>query len=368
MVPALRPDLPGFDPSLSSAVPTAVSSVGPRSAPRRSGFPGSQLASSPPATPGIELGSQPFVGAIPPASAFDLPTEADLGALPALLAGAAGLSPQTGIAAVGAASTGAPHYFLDSAHPTPPRTATLVNLKPRDAAFEFVPELGVSPPPGTPSGVPGSLPAAPTVSAGSSRGLETGGSPLTSAGEASAVSLYFLNETRSFSGAPAVEPAESRPELAADHASAHPGFDVVAVRRDFPILEERVHGHPLIWLDNAATTQKPRSVIDRLSYFYEHENSNIHRAAPRARRARDRCLRGGTGQGRPLSPCLVQRRDRLCPGHHRGHQPRRPVVGAEEHRPGRRDRHHVARAPRQHRTVATVVLREGSPAARRAGG
>ncbi len=166
VVPALRPDLPGFDPSLSSAVPTAVSSVGPRSAPRRSGFPGSQLASSPPATPGIELGSQPFVGAIPPASAFDLPTEADLGALPALLAGAAGLSPQTGIAAVGAASTGAPHYFLDSAHSTPPRTATLVNLKPRDAAFEFVPELGVSPPPGTPSGVPGSLPAAPTVSAG----------------------------------------------------------------------------------------------------------------------------------------------------------------------------------------------------------
>jgi cysteine desulfurase/selenocysteine lyase len=38
-------------------------------------------------------------------------------------------------------------------------------------------------------------------------------------------------------------------------------------------------GRPLIWLDNAATTQKPQSVIDRLKYFYEHENSNIHRAA-----------------------------------------------------------------------------------------
>ncbi len=36
---------------------------------------------------------------------------------------------------------------------------------------------------------------------------------------------------------------------------------------------------PLIWLDNAATTQKPKSVIDRISYFYEHENSNVHRAA-----------------------------------------------------------------------------------------
>jgi cysteine desulfurase/selenocysteine lyase len=56
-------------------------------------------------------------------------------------------------------------------------------------------------------------------------------------------------------------------------------FDVQAIRRDFPILQERVNGKPLIWLDNAATTQKPQSVIDRLSLFYEHENSNIHRAA-----------------------------------------------------------------------------------------
>jgi cysteine desulfurase/selenocysteine lyase len=56
-------------------------------------------------------------------------------------------------------------------------------------------------------------------------------------------------------------------------------FDLGSVRRDFPILREQVNGHPLIWLDNAATTQKPQSVIDRISYFYEHENSNIHRAA-----------------------------------------------------------------------------------------
>ncbi|MGV1008433.1 MAG: SufS family cysteine desulfurase [Dermatophilaceae bacterium] len=56
-------------------------------------------------------------------------------------------------------------------------------------------------------------------------------------------------------------------------------FDVTTLRRDFPILSEQVHGRPLIWLDNAATTQKPRAVIDRLTWFYEHENSNIHRAA-----------------------------------------------------------------------------------------
>ena len=59
----------------------------------------------------------------------------------------------------------------------------------------------------------------------------------------------------------------------------HEVFDVNAVRADFPILKETVHGKPLIWFDNAATTQKPQVVIDRLSYFYTHENSNIHRAA-----------------------------------------------------------------------------------------
>jgi len=58
-----------------------------------------------------------------------------------------------------------------------------------------------------------------------------------------------------------------------------PPFDVNLVRQDFPILKEQVNGKQLVWFDNAATTQKPRQVIDRISYFYEHENSNIHRAA-----------------------------------------------------------------------------------------
>lgn len=61
--------------------------------------------------------------------------------------------------------------------------------------------------------------------------------------------------------------------------AAHPPFDANLVRKDFPILRELVNGRPLIWFDNAATTQKPQSVIDRIAYFYQHENSNIHRAA-----------------------------------------------------------------------------------------
>ena len=54
-------------------------------------------------------------------------------------------------------------------------------------------------------------------------------------------------------------------------------LDVDAIRTDFPILQRRIHGRPLVYLDNAATTQKPQAVIDRLVRYYEEENANIHR-------------------------------------------------------------------------------------------
>ncbi len=101
-----------------------------------------------------------------------------------------------------------------------------------------------------------------------------------SAGHAAAVpalgsvtpAFYFLEHLRSPAAAPNVPPVlEARTVLAP--------FDVNRVRRDFPILSERVGGKQLVWLDNAATTQKPRAVIERLKYFYEHENSNVHRGA-----------------------------------------------------------------------------------------
>jgi cysteine desulfurase/selenocysteine lyase len=57
-----------------------------------------------------------------------------------------------------------------------------------------------------------------------------------------------------------------------------PLFDLHKVRADFPILERTVHGKPLIYFDNAATTQKPQAVIDAVSRFYQRDNANIHRA------------------------------------------------------------------------------------------
>src|SRR5436189_2311771 len=54
-------------------------------------------------------------------------------------------------------------------------------------------------------------------------------------------------------------------------------IDWKGLRRDFPILDQQVHGHPLVYFDNAATTQKPTAVVDALKHYYEHDNANVHR-------------------------------------------------------------------------------------------
>lgn len=58
-----------------------------------------------------------------------------------------------------------------------------------------------------------------------------------------------------------------------------PQFDVQRVRGDFPILQQQINGQPLVYLDNAATTQKPEAVINAISDYYRHDNANVHRAA-----------------------------------------------------------------------------------------
>ena len=117
--------------------------------------------------------------------------------------------------------------------------------------------------------LPGHLPPAASPGAPGVRPERLGsGFALPGIGHPAAPSFYFVDGF-----APAALPEPTLP------AGAPPAFDVEAVRRDFPILGERINGRRLVWLDNAATTQKPRAVIDRLGYFYSRENSNVHRAA-----------------------------------------------------------------------------------------
>ncbi len=77
-------------------------------------------------------------------------------------------------------------------------------------------------------------------------------------------------------GAPPADPA-MRPT--ATGGGAFSPVELEAIRADFPILQQRVNGYPLAWLDNAATTQKPQAVMDALVRFYRNDNSNVHRAA-----------------------------------------------------------------------------------------
>ena len=89
----------------------------------------------------------------------------------------------------------------------------------------------------------------------------------TGASRADGGPLYFLKA----SSRPAVRGAGDRLQLTS--------YNAEVARQDFPLLHQRVHGKRLVWLDNAATTQKPQCVIDEITRFYEHDNSNVHRGA-----------------------------------------------------------------------------------------
>lgn len=91
----------------------------------------------------------------------------------------------------------------------------------------------------------------------------------------SANGFYFLNDPYVDS---AYAPSKHEAQIAATRDN-YQTIDIHRIRKDFPILQERVNGKPLIWFDNAATTHKPLVVIERICHFYKHENSNIHRAA-----------------------------------------------------------------------------------------
>jgi cysteine desulfurase/selenocysteine lyase len=174
-----------------------------------------------------------------------------------------------------ASGTHAPDFVL------PEPTATPAAMSTHLGSLPF--SVGSWPHAAAPAGMSSpSPPAAPDFSA-----LPTfAGAP--SAGSSSPAGLQgFVAKIRQthFSGrSQSVDPSalNLRQRLASGPTGAQAGsrpLDVPAIREDFPILRQRVHGKPLAWLDNAATTQKPQSVIDAISHFYEQDNSNIHRAA-----------------------------------------------------------------------------------------
>jgi cysteine desulfurase / selenocysteine lyase len=216
-----------------------------------------------------------------PASAFGsaAPSDESFASIPSSLLPEAPQSPWAGTpqppapavpgAFSGFDSSAIPAFsFLEDARPLFSNPATLPGPVPADSASSagnpFAALLDRNAPqiPGAAAHAPGARAQAPSSSAQPSH-----------EGASEPRSLY------GFDGVPIVAPVGGQHELPRDLGLSSYAFDVEAIRRDFPILREVVNGRPLIWLDNGATTQKPQSVIDRISYFYEHENSNVHRAA-----------------------------------------------------------------------------------------
>jgi len=222
------------------------------------GVPQGAGATSPQAAP-------PTAPSAPTAGGAAVPAAPGIGDSAAVTAGSAAL-PADGATAPAPAEA-SPFYFVNSGGGYPSKlTEYSVPREDRVTAHSF--------------GLPGAddlrallsnnprVPAHASAAQPASSGAAAGGAQ-------AAGPFYFLEPQRAPSGYAGPYP-EGKPEI---DASRHPAFDVHAVRRDFPILQERVNGKQLVWFDNAATTHKPKAVIDRISYFYEHENSNIHRAA-----------------------------------------------------------------------------------------
>ncbi|WP_233505973.1 family 2A encapsulin nanocompartment cargo protein cysteine desulfurase [Rhodoferax lacus] len=194
----------------------------------------------------------------PTAGGASVPAAPGVGESAAVTAGSAAL-PADSASAPAPAAEASPYYFVNSGSGYP-STVTDYSAPREDrvTAHSF--------------GLPGADDLRALLSNNPRVPAQAGAAPVAnSSGAQAAGPFYFLEPKRDPKGF-----AGRDPEI---DASRHPAFDVNAVRRDFPILQERVNGKQLVWFDNAATTHKPKAVIDRISYFYEHENSNIHRAA-----------------------------------------------------------------------------------------
>jgi cysteine desulfurase / selenocysteine lyase len=292
-LPQLGMPLPSV-PALPSAGGFPMAPAAPELLPFRPGYAPAAVMPATAIVPGAESPQQDprSAAAALPVSPFALPMPAFSAAFPSFQSGVPSLPPlpplRTEDDAKSALTTASPFYFLEYAGALS-GVASMPDAMPDAVPAMSQPAASMSPfslpvPafdnalfPSFQSGVPPLAPLPGLLNEDDARAALTESSP-----------LYFLKDGGLFAGADKAAreatvsetlPGMAHPAAVGDLNLPRRQFDIGSVRRDFPILQERVNGRPLIWLDNAATTQKPQSVIDRLSYFYEHENSNIHRAA-----------------------------------------------------------------------------------------
>ena len=197
-----------------------------------------------------------------------VPTESELPPVSALSSGRAGMPPS----AIDGGAVASEPYFL--ALRQPPGVASNVPSS-LGTSWAGLPSEAV-----TPEVTPSASPMSPNLASPGAWPSSSGAFGVPELSELLPPS--GVSEGGLASGGTRPEPRPTydfQPELAPVEAAPPRLVDGNVVKKDFPILGERIHGRPIVWLDNAATTQKPQVVIDRLSYYYEHENSNVHRAA-----------------------------------------------------------------------------------------
>ncbi|HEX8790338.1 MAG TPA: family 2A encapsulin nanocompartment cargo protein cysteine desulfurase [Polyangiaceae bacterium] len=246
--PAIAATTPGLSPQAAAHVPTAPTLPSPDPASMTTVL--------------ARLANELFSATPPPAMGAPTPAGADV--MPS-----APHSPP----APPAGAAGAPLPSASAVPPTSPSPSTSPFSAPLDFSAIAVPVDPYAPPGGFDASVLPSLaivdPRAPIPEVPGMPDEST--VPAPAAPPAPAPVAPHALTLDAFEIAPADDPAI--------RSLGAPMFDPNLIKREFPILREPVRGKRLVWLDNAATTQKPQTVIDRLSYFYEHENSNVHRAA-----------------------------------------------------------------------------------------
>src|SRR6266700_4195031 len=131
-------------------------------------------------------------------------------------------------------------------------------------------------------------------------------------------------------------------------------YDVERIREDFPALAMQVYGKPLVYLDNAASAQKPQAVLDRLNHAYTAEYANVHRGLHYLANAATEAYEDARVPQRG-----PQGRDHLHAQRHRGHQSRRLYVRPRAHQGRRRDRALDHGAPFQRGAVALLARAPG---------
>ncbi len=107
-----------------------------------------------------------------------------------------------------------------------------------------------------------------------------------------------------------------------------PAYDVARVRADFPILGTTVHGHPLVYLDSAASSQRPRAVLRAIEHYETHSHANVHRGVHALSQAATAAFEGARERVRRFVNAALGARGGVRARHHRGHQPRRAVLWA----------------------------------------